>query len=195
MNCCKHSQTYISVPLPKRRIARLYIAWTCEVENAKPYSKAFIPRDAPIKSSVVWRAPVGNLEWEEDLFPSFPCAHAGGEPGAHAQLCGLVPPTQLSPFQSLSLQPREPTRLWVTTPHAADQTWAPDTKPRWVQSWRRWLLFCQDTVLSRLWSDVWNPSSSSFQFCSCSRMEGRYGWRSSPYVCHSPSEHYTFIWF
>ena len=64
MKCCKHSHTYISVPLPKRGIAGLYIAWTCRVENAKPYSKAFIPHDAPIKSSVVWRAPVGNLEWE-----------------------------------------------------------------------------------------------------------------------------------
>lgn len=129
MKCCKHSQTYISVPLPKRGIAGLYIAWTCRVENAKPYSKAFIPRDAPIKSSVVWRAPVGNLEWEV-------LSMSTRRWGARSSRTALwvSPPTQLSPFQSLSLQPSEPTGLQVTTPHATDQTWAPDTKPRWLQS-------------------------------------------------------------
>ena len=40
----------------------------------------------------------GGPQWGTWNGRSFPWAHADGEPGAQAQLCGLVPPTQLSPF-------------------------------------------------------------------------------------------------
>lgn len=111
---------------------------------------------------------------EEDLFLwPFPCAHAGGEPGVSSRTALWVsPPTQLSFPVPVSSTQGTHSVFEDRSPCLGHWTWAPGyTKPRCRADAA--CFFCQDTVLRRSGLMSGNPSSSSFQFCSCSIL----GWR------------------